>query len=570
MKFNGVFRLFILTFFFLSSTLSVLLNAQCDTLRYRAPIFESITKHENIKYGEAPVWTIPYNNTNLRMDIFTPDNDDLAYRPLMIWVHPGGFLTGDKSADDMVALCDSFARRGYVTATIGYRLGFNPTSQASGERAVYRGTQDVRAAIRFLKEYREEYGIDTNYTFLGGSSAGGFATLHAAYLDQDEAPSSVYGGVASPDLGCLDCSGNNYQHEMNLSGIVNLWGAIGDSAWINSDETVPALLIHGTNDGVVPYGVGHPFGVFTTPLTHGSRSISNQLTSLSIPHKLITFEGQGHEPHGTDNGTFNSPPTPYWDTIFNAIENHYFDILKPKPLVSFPEVVCQGDTAVVTIDNMSISNICWENLDADFYSLEGNILKLVWEGFGMKSPSFKLYNEANASSDLIELFVDVLEKPNSNFSFSQNGSSFQFSPIQSGNMNYIWSFGDGNGSSNFSPIHNYENEGMYQVTLQVNSTNQCSSISDTIIDARWLSVQSFDENTLAIYPNPVKDILFLESSQVISSINIIDVSGRLVFSEQVGLISSKLNLTEVSKGIYQVVVFFENSDYFISRKIVLE
>jgi pentatricopeptide repeat protein len=154
---------------------------------------------------------------------------------------------------------------------------------------------------------------------LGGSSAGGFAALHVAYLDQNEAPSSITGGLLSPDLGCLDCSGNNFNHSVELAGLVNLWGALGDSSFVDADETVPTLLVHGTADGVVPFGVGQPFGVFTTPFVHGSRTISNQLNSLGIPHSTLFFAGQDHEPHGTSNGTFDTPPTPYWDTIFDAI-----------------------------------------------------------------------------------------------------------------------------------------------------------------------------------------------------------------------------------------------------------
>jgi acetyl esterase/lipase len=272
------------------------------------------------------VWYIPYSNQDLLMDVYEPLGDDNLKRPLMIWVHPGGFLLGDKEAEDMVALCDSFTRRGYVTASVGYRLGFNPVDSESAERAVYRGTQDVRAAIRYLKEYASVFGIDTTSIFLGGSSAGGVATLHVAYLDQEEAPTVVYGdGNLVPNLLSLDSSGNFFNHTVELKGIVNMWGALGDSTFIDSDETTPALLIHGTADAVVPFGVGNPFGVFTTPLVHGSRAISNQLASLSIPHANLFFEGQDHEPHGTSNGYWeDSLPTAYWDTIFNAINWHYY------------------------------------------------------------------------------------------------------------------------------------------------------------------------------------------------------------------------------------------------------
>lgn len=285
--------------------------SQCDTNPYRYSLFSDVYKLEDVKYGEAQVWNIPYNNTDSLMDIYEPINDAQTKRPLMIWIHPGGFLLGDKSADDITALCDSFARKGYVTVSLGYRLGFNPLSNASAERAVYRSVQDVRAAIRYLYEYADIYDIDTNYTFVGGSSAGAVTSLHLTYLDQDEAPTSIQGGLFDPNLGDLDSSGNAFSHNINLTGIVGLWGALGDSTWIDSDETTPALLIHGTDDGVVSFGVGAPFGAPTLNDLHGSRSIHNRLDELSIPHSFYPFEGLDHEFHGADNGTFNSPPNAY-------------------------------------------------------------------------------------------------------------------------------------------------------------------------------------------------------------------------------------------------------------------
>lgn len=384
--------------------------AQCDTNRYQNPIFDSVYKHANVKYGEAPVWTIPYNNTDLYMDIYEPIGDPLTKRPMMFWVHPGGFLTGDKEADDMVALCDSFARRGYVTASIGYRLGFNPVSSSSAERAVYRGTQDVRAAIRYMMEYADIYDVDTNYMFLGGSSAGGFATVHVAYADQDEVPSSVYGGVFDNDLECLDCTGNNYIHDVNLKGIVNLWGALGDSTWVDADETVPALLIHGTADGVVPFADGHPFGVFTTPLTYGSRCIHNQLDFHGIDHDFLFFEGQDHEPHGTDNGTFNSPPTPYWDTIFNAVRDHYFAQLQPDSAsIIGNTLVDEGTQEWYSVSIASKDSTCWDVQNGNVIeSLRDSIL-VEWDTFGLGIIQARINSEIDAVSEMTELEVVIQE-----------------------------------------------------------------------------------------------------------------------------------------------------------------
>ena len=99
----------------------------------------------------------------------------------------------------MVAMCDSFARKGYVTATIDYRLGMGATvnwflgipfgiqvNEINGYRAAYRGMQDTRAAIRFLKHNADIYGIDTSKIYVTGSSAGGILALNNIYLDKNE------------------------------------------------------------------------------------------------------------------------------------------------------------------------------------------------------------------------------------------------------------------------------------------------------------------------------------------------------------------------------------------------
>ena len=83
----------------------------------------------NVTYGTA----LNFNGStdNLTMDIYTPICDDINHisrKPLLIWIHGGAFLAGDKN--EMTNLCKQFAKRGYVTATINYRLGFIPDDLA--------------------------------------------------------------------------------------------------------------------------------------------------------------------------------------------------------------------------------------------------------------------------------------------------------------------------------------------------------------------------------------------------------------------------------------------------------
>ena len=56
------------------------------------------------------------------MDIYTPVGDNYTNRPLLIFAHGGSFIGGSKTNPTMVDLCETFAKRGYVTASINYRL----------------------------------------------------------------------------------------------------------------------------------------------------------------------------------------------------------------------------------------------------------------------------------------------------------------------------------------------------------------------------------------------------------------------------------------------------------------
>ncbi len=544
-------RVFIFSLVLLSLIISHYNLAQCDTVRYQNPICETYTTYENVKYGEATVWNIPYNNTDLYMNVYTPNNDTLSKRPLMIWVHSGGFLNGNKEHDDIVALCDSFVKRGYVTATIDYRKGFNPTSSTSAERAVYRGVQDLRAAIRYLKEHHITYGIDTNYTFIGGSSAGAFSTLQLVYMEQYEAPPSIGSGIGYPALGCLDCEGNNYVHNMDISGYVALWGAVGDSNWVSPHETTPGLLIHGTTDGTVPYGVGHPFGVPTTPITHGTRSVANQLSALNIPYTTYIVEGEGHEFHGASNGTWNNPPTAYYDTIFNLINTHYSEILRQEvqPIIG-DDIVCPFDTIIYEINIPVGFTSCWEVDNATIIESNNNQVKVVVGETNPVSIKSKQYSEIAAYNGTSIKTVEVSQIENVNFIYFDDNLEVSFILPNNNYVVYYWDFGDGSFSSDENPIHNYGAAGEYEVTLTIETINGCIFSKTKVINIQTSAV-SEETFEYKIYPNPASDEVHIYTNNNILSIALTDLNGRVVFDdESINTNQILIKLNQLEKGIY--------------------
>ena len=97
-------------------------------------------------------------------------------RPLILWIHGGGWNRGDARVSgaykDWPAVLASLAARGYVVASIDYRL--------SGEAPFPAALQDVKAAIRFLRAHADQYGIDSRQVIAWGGSAGAELAVLAA------------------------------------------------------------------------------------------------------------------------------------------------------------------------------------------------------------------------------------------------------------------------------------------------------------------------------------------------------------------------------------------------------
>jgi predicted esterase len=392
--------------------------------RYMENVFDEIVIETNVVYGNAPAINFPYldegNTTpqDLLMDIYQPIGDNIDLRPAVICTHSGAFVTGSKEADDMVAFCDSMAHRGYVTASIDYRMGMNMLNSASSTRAVYRGIQDGRSAIRFLKENAQLYGIDTNNIYLLGSSAGAYIGQHNFYMDmEDERPPETYN---NPDLGCLDCSGNVFEHDGKANGLVALWGALMDTNLIVSSDTLPVFLAHGTADATVPFGYGSAFGNDNLPATYGSSLVAEQLESFNVGVETYFVFGAGHEFYGTSNGNWAGSPNNYWDTVYTKVQTYYYDIHKPTAAFSI-----EGYGMYHFVDE-SLSSTSWYWDFGDYnYSTEQNPTHEYEEEGYYKVTQFVQNN--NLSWDTIsvnvDFFVGVAESINEQLQVYPNPAS---------------------------------------------------------------------------------------------------------------------------------------------------
>jgi carboxylesterase type B len=169
---------------FLLLALPLALQAQhCMDDRYAQTALFDSTQVAMIP-GEHYATSVRWPGTqvdSLRLDIYMPDAniDPVEKRPLIVMMHGGALLTGQRQ--DMAYYCMEMARRGFVAATVTYRLGWDcPATDLLGicgmcqsmthkwRVAMYRGAQDARAAIRHLASRAEELGIDTSFVFLQG------------------------------------------------------------------------------------------------------------------------------------------------------------------------------------------------------------------------------------------------------------------------------------------------------------------------------------------------------------------------------------------------------------------
>ena len=169
-----------------------------------------------------------------------------------------------------------------------------------------------------------------------GTSAGALISLHLSYLDDDDRPDATYGGGGDPDLGCPICEGNDYVHDPKPNAIVSCWGAIGDLDWIDSTDTVPAIMFHGTADPIVPFNSGFPFTLdIALPIVYGSNLIHDRLYELGIEHELHAESGLLHEYWGTVNGNWFGGPNEYFYQIqtdaYSFLFN-YLDCAQQDPL----------------------------------------------------------------------------------------------------------------------------------------------------------------------------------------------------------------------------------------------
>jgi dienelactone hydrolase len=225
-------------------------------------------------YGTAPDHL--GRTVSLALDLYLPPPGGPALRPTVVLVHGGGFKSGSRA--NLATVATEYARRGYVAASISYRLRPNSTPEETLAAAT-DAVDDGMEAVRWLKANAATYGIDTTRIGMLGTSAGGAIALGVA-LASDPTPGGPLGAI-SPSVAGSVSTGASLTAGLGSVGFeasdapvlmhhYETDTATGDTS-AYAFQTCSAVRASGnTCDFVTDAGAGHttnigPSGVWWTP-----------------------------------------------------------------------------------------------------------------------------------------------------------------------------------------------------------------------------------------------------------------------------------------------------------------
>jgi acetyl esterase/lipase len=167
---------------------------------------------------------------SLELDLYRPPQRRKP-RPVVIWVHGGGFTWGERGFISNYA--SGFAERGFVSATITYRLAGDQLGRVGWAAAARAAQHDAQAAVRWFRRRAERLNINPRRIFIGGHSAGAFTALEVAVSAEDSGRSG------------------NPGYSSRVHGAIGFSGGLADPGGIQRGDA-PMLLVHGELDTTVP------------------------------------------------------------------------------------------------------------------------------------------------------------------------------------------------------------------------------------------------------------------------------------------------------------------------------
>lgn len=300
-------------------------NSTCNNTRYLTQEFTNVTSTTGVLFGNST--TFSGSNQDLFMDIYEPQGDVASKRPVLILAFGGSFIGGVRS--DIASLCEHYAKRGFVTVTVDYRLYDGPLfpfpSAAQMTDVTIRAMGDMKAAIRFLKKdaaTSNSFKIDTNNVFVGGVSNGAIIATMVTYLDILDTENTDVNTALSNNGGLEGNSNSDFEYSSKVHGVLSFSGAIFDTNFIDLGEP-PVFMVHDDQDETIPSLSGF-VNVFSLPtfFVHGSNSMALRASNAEVDNHLISI------PNSTDHVSYFQANSAAWeDSVHNESAKFLHDIV---------------------------------------------------------------------------------------------------------------------------------------------------------------------------------------------------------------------------------------------------
>jgi acetyl esterase/lipase len=207
---------------------------------------------------------------DLKMNVYTPTTGHKPF-PATLAIHGGGWSTGSRG--DMDEIATAMAQRGWVVASIDYRL--SPQHQWPTQ------LEDARAAVRYLRAHADELEIDPKRLASIGVSAGGHLSLFLGAIGPDQvAAVGSISGIHNLRLP-LTKEGEDYGIVPKLLGALTEDRLHAGSPYDFLDaRSAPSFFIQGDQDPLVP--------------ANQSTEAVAKLKKLKVPTEYILVPKMGH------------------------------------------------------------------------------------------------------------------------------------------------------------------------------------------------------------------------------------------------------------------------------------
>lgn len=261
------------------------------TKKYSVKLTDDIGKvYKDFSYGSGEA---------NKFDLYVPADSGKESYGLVVYLHAGGFTSGDKSGDagTLSWLCS----KGYVAAGINYTL-----KTEENDKSVYSQSIEIRDAMPKVIEEAEKLGYPISQMAVSGGSAGGALAMLYAYRDAKEAPVPVrlmfeMVGPSSyyrKDWGNYGLDQDTEECRKAAAGLFSamLGSRISEDVidtpeydeiikpisafmWID-ENSVPSLLCYGAHDTVQPY--------------KGAEHLEKALRENGVDYQMFVGEHSGH------------------------------------------------------------------------------------------------------------------------------------------------------------------------------------------------------------------------------------------------------------------------------------